>query len=227
MLKDRGYEIGTAELEETYEEFEAKDLVKRQLNLIAKRPVQTSSFEEGGMEADQVMMEPIYVVFTTDKDTVNKDTINKIVVFMDKYSTENQNANTQPLTTAIVIVKGGTTPIAKKVRFLDSQFAECPGDAPLRDRALYVGRAACQHHLPRTGAQARRAPRQQEARAPQALQSQGEPAAQDPVRGPHCALLRRASRASDEDRSALGDSRPVRDLQTGGVIINLLKLLRL
>ena len=115
MLRDRGFEIGDAELEETYEEFEAKYLAKPQMNLVAKRPVAPASADEG-MEADAVMMEPIYVVFATKEEKMSKESINKIIGFMHQYSEENKNPNTQELLNAILIVKGGTTPIAKKVR---------------------------------------------------------------------------------------------------------------
>jgi hypothetical protein len=82
MLRDRGYEVGDAELEETYEEFEAKYLVKPQLNLVAKRPVATVGAAEEGMETDQVMMEPIYVVFATKEEKISKESINKVIGFM-------------------------------------------------------------------------------------------------------------------------------------------------
>lgn len=119
MLRDRGYEIGDADLEETYEEFEAKYLVKPQLNLVAKRPVASVGVaEEGGMDTDQVMMEPIYVVFATKEEKLSKESINKVIGFMHQYSEENKNPNTQELLNAILIVKGGTTPIAKKVSHL-------------------------------------------------------------------------------------------------------------
>ena len=40
MLRDRGYEIGDDEIEETYEEFEKKYLAKpTMLSFVAKRPV--------------------------------------------------------------------------------------------------------------------------------------------------------------------------------------------
>ena len=39
MLKDRDYEIGSVELEETYEDFEKEYLNKPQMNFIAKRKV--------------------------------------------------------------------------------------------------------------------------------------------------------------------------------------------
>ena len=40
MLRDRGYEIGDPEIEESYTEFEARQLNHRSLNLIAMRPLQ-------------------------------------------------------------------------------------------------------------------------------------------------------------------------------------------
>ena len=48
MLRDRKYEIGDAEIEETYEEFEKWYLTKPQMNFIAKRSVPGVS----GMETD-------------------------------------------------------------------------------------------------------------------------------------------------------------------------------
>jgi len=90
MLKDRGYEIGDAELEESYDEFEQRYLARPQLNFIAKRALPGSSAVEG---ADPEM-EPIYVVFATKEEKLSRDSVAKIVSFMDEYSTENNSPNT-------------------------------------------------------------------------------------------------------------------------------------
>ena len=59
MLRDRGYQIGDAEIEETFEEFEPRFLEKpdnaKSLNMIVKRPTPT------GQE------DPIFVVFAQDE----------------------------------------------------------------------------------------------------------------------------------------------------------------
>ena len=51
MLRDRGYEIGDPEIEETYEEFEARQLTHRSLNLIAMRPMQQGRNHATALEA--------------------------------------------------------------------------------------------------------------------------------------------------------------------------------
>ena len=111
MLRDRGYEIGDAEIEETYEEFEKQYLAKPYMNFIAKRPIPG----ETSIENDLPMMQPIYVVFYPKDDKLSNEGIKKVFNFMHNYSTENKNPNTTELLNAILIVKGGTTPIAKKV----------------------------------------------------------------------------------------------------------------
>lgn len=114
MLRDRGYEIGDAELEESYEEFEKRYLSKPSMNLVARRPVANQG---DAMDTGSPMMEPIYVVFANKEDKLSKDSILKVVGFMDQYSKNNEDPHTQELLNAILIVKGGLTPIAKKVSF--------------------------------------------------------------------------------------------------------------
>ena len=65
MLRDRGYEIGDAEIEESYEEFEQRQLVHRNLHLIVMRPLpgrtSMSISDEAGIPSQ--MREPIFVAF--------------------------------------------------------------------------------------------------------------------------------------------------------------------
>ena len=63
-------------------------------------------------------MEPIYVVFYPKDDKLSKEGINKVLNFMHNYSTENKNPNTTELLNSIIILKGGSTTIAKKVRWV-------------------------------------------------------------------------------------------------------------
>ena len=112
MLRDRDYEIGSVELEETYEDFEKEYLNKPQMNFIAKRKVK-SAFS---METDDLVeYEPIYIVFANKEEKLTKDSMNKVVDFMNQYSTNNKQPNVKDLLKAILIVKGGATNIAKKV----------------------------------------------------------------------------------------------------------------
>ena len=210
MLRDRGYEIGDAELEESYEEFEKRYMAKPQLNLVAKRPVQQGS---DAMDTGAPMMEPIYVVFANKDDKLSKDAILKVVGFMDAYSKNNDDPHTQELLNAILIVKGGLTPIAKKVSFGFLTPVEHRAIRAICDRDVHAGGAACQHHQPRAGAQALGTCRLREERAPQEVPRQGEPAAEDLVRGPSGSLFRREAWPGSEDCAPLGDSRSLRDLQ--------------
>ena len=117
MLRDRGYEISEAELEETYEEFEQRYLARPQLNFIAKRVKLDRALvgdDEDGAGGEP-MMEPIYVVFANKEEKLGRDSIGKVVAFCDEYSKEKSTANTSQLLNVIIIVKGGATPIAKKV----------------------------------------------------------------------------------------------------------------
>lgn len=107
----------------------------------------------GGMDADQVMMEPIYVVFATKEDKLSKDSINKVIGFMHKYSEDNKDPHTQVLLNAILIVKGGTTPIAKKVSKVAFELnligtLVCRVVCAFRDRDVHAGRAPGQHNAP-------------------------------------------------------------------------------
>ena len=74
MLRDRGYEIGDEEIEETYEDFEKKYLTSPKiLNFIARRPVKGSMMEvDEGAQAEQ-MMEPIYVKFVKKEEKLSHD----------------------------------------------------------------------------------------------------------------------------------------------------------
>ena len=79
MLRDRGYEIGDGEIEETFEEFEQRYLNKPQMSFIAKKPVQGSAVGEEG----EILMEPIFVNFATKEEKLGQDAIKQLVNFMD------------------------------------------------------------------------------------------------------------------------------------------------
>ena len=67
MLQDRGYDIGDAEIEESYEEFEARNLTNQ--NIIAMRPkpghTSVAHLDEDGNP--MTMKEPIFVAFAPDE----------------------------------------------------------------------------------------------------------------------------------------------------------------
>ena len=117
MLRDRGYEIGDGEIEESFEEFAQRYLNKPQMSFIAKRP---SIGNDGVMtEEGEFLMEPILVKFATTEEKLGQDAIKSLVNFMDQYSKESSDKNKcKELYDAILIVKGGSTAIARKVSTL-------------------------------------------------------------------------------------------------------------
>ena len=75
MLRDRGYGVADAEIEESFEEFEQRYAKNSNINLIAQRP-QVSGLpivadDDANMEEAQNMQESIYVVFETQKTKLN------------------------------------------------------------------------------------------------------------------------------------------------------------
>jgi len=83
MLRDRGYEIGDAEIEESYEDFEQRISMKHgakavSLNMIAKRPTPTGQNE------------PIFVVFAQD-ERLGAESLRSLLEFMDTWSKNNDD----------------------------------------------------------------------------------------------------------------------------------------
>ena len=118
MLQDRGYEIGQAEIEETFDEFEARQLTKANLNIIAMRPIPgrttTAATDEAG-NAGQ-MKEPIFVAFAPD-EKLGQEVFRSMLEYMDSWSKENKDDMLcTELLNAILVVKGSSTQIFKKVR---------------------------------------------------------------------------------------------------------------
>ena len=105
MLRDRGFEIGDDEIEETYEEFEKKYLAKpSMLNFVAKRAVAANQMEvDDGQPASQ-LMEPIYVKFVKKEEKLSQEQVREIVLFMSSYSMANKQEDMQELQNAILIV---------------------------------------------------------------------------------------------------------------------------
>lgn len=67
MLKDRGYDIGDPEIEESFEDFETRLATLKSVNIIAKRP--TGKFNSAVLDEagnPKPMMEPIFVAFAPD-----------------------------------------------------------------------------------------------------------------------------------------------------------------
>jgi hypothetical protein len=106
MLRDRDYEIGDDEINETYEDLEKKYLTSPKIvNFIARRPVQGSMMEvDEGAKTEQ-MMEPIYVKFIKKEEKLSHEQINEIVCFMSGYSKTGLQKDTQELQHAILITK--------------------------------------------------------------------------------------------------------------------------
>ena len=88
---------------------------KPSMNFIAKRVVPDSNF--GGESGEgKAKMEPIFVVFATDVEKIGRETINKVITTMEQYTKLNEaDESITEFLNAILVVKGGITPIAKKV----------------------------------------------------------------------------------------------------------------
>ena len=114
ILKDRGYEIDDGDIDQTFEQFKLNLTSKPSMNFIAKRVVPDAGEPEDVQEAD-LKMEPIFVVFAIDVDKIGRETINKVITTMEQYTKLNEEDKTiTEFLNAILIVKGGITPIAKK-----------------------------------------------------------------------------------------------------------------
>jgi len=113
ILRDRGYEINDNDINQSFEDFKSDYETKPSQNFIAKREV-----ADGGMEVDgaaKTKMEPIFVVFATDVEKIGRETINKVITTMEQYTKMNEtDEQITEFLNAILIVKGGITPIAKK-----------------------------------------------------------------------------------------------------------------
>lgn len=113
MLRDRGYNIAEALIEETYEQFEQRDGALKMQNFLAYRPVESS--EVADPEQPQ-LSEPIYIVFENQKDKITGDDIKRLVAFMGnhKKDTDDQNNLVNYLRKCIIVVKNGSTAIGRK-----------------------------------------------------------------------------------------------------------------
>ena len=119
MLRDRGYEIGDDEIEETYEDFEKKYLTSPKiLSFIARRPVQGAMMDVDEGAAPEQMMEPIFVQFLKKDEKLSHDQIKEIVCQMSNYSKIGLQKDTMELQHAILITQSQLTPITKKVSSL-------------------------------------------------------------------------------------------------------------
>lgn len=118
ILRDRGYEINDNDINQSFEDFKSDYETKPSQNFIAKREV-----ADGGMEVDgaaKTKMEPIFVVFATDVEKIGRETINKVITTMEQYTKMNEtDEQITEFLNAILIVKGGITPIAKKVSYFN------------------------------------------------------------------------------------------------------------
>ena len=116
MLRDRGYETGSAELEETFEDFcqKLEDHPSDERHIIAKRAVEIA--EEDNPEAE-AKWDPIFVRFVKSSQKIDKDFIGMIVRFMDDWinKADHKSQGYNELRTTILIVNSGATSIARKV----------------------------------------------------------------------------------------------------------------
>ena len=170
MLRDRGYEIGDDLIEENYEEFERRQLTKSSLNIIAMRPVpgRTTTAETDAAGNPAQMKEPIFVAFAQD-DKLGQEVFKSLLEYMDRWSQDNRdNMLCSELLNSILVVKGTSTSIFKKVRLtnfwrlqLSTIFKVilttiCVFSVPcklqsLSLRSFSAGRAFGEHHSPRAG----------------------------------------------------------------------------
>jgi len=116
MLRDRGYEIGDPEIEETFEEFENRNLTHRSLNMIVTRPIpgRTSIAETDEHGNPGQMKEPIFVAFAPD-EKLGQDAFRSLLEYMNKWTIENKDKLCIDLLNAILVVKGASSQLFKKV----------------------------------------------------------------------------------------------------------------
>ena len=117
MLRDRGYQIGAAEIEEPFEDFEQRNLTPSALNMIVKRPIpgRTSIevLDEHGNQAQ--MMEPIFVAFAQQEKLGNEAFLALITYMNDWSEKKNNDPCCNQLQNCILIVKGTTSQLFRKV----------------------------------------------------------------------------------------------------------------
>jgi hypothetical protein len=89
MLRDRGYEINDADINQSVEDFKADYESKPSQNFIAKRHVADGAMD-GEDGAQKTKMEPIFVVFATDVEKIGRETINKVITTMEQYTKMNE-----------------------------------------------------------------------------------------------------------------------------------------
>lgn len=125
MLRDRGYRITDAQIDETYEEFEKTYLEKPQINFLAYRPTDENAGDNDNENMDDGKEEAIYVHFVNKDEKLSTESIKKLMTWMNTYSTDNKSTKMSDLLNCIIIVKSGATSLAKKVsEFL---FQNCLG----------------------------------------------------------------------------------------------------
>ena len=88
MLRDRGFEIGDDEIEETYEEFEKKYLAKSSmLSFVTKEQLQVTKLK---CTMASQLMQLIYVKFVKKEEKLSQEQVREIVLFMSSYSIANK-----------------------------------------------------------------------------------------------------------------------------------------
>ncbi len=86
MLRDRGYQISDAQIEESFEDFEKSYLEQKQINFIAHRPILNSLGDAENQNMDDGRDEVIYVVFHNNDEKLGSESIKKLVTWMNTYS---------------------------------------------------------------------------------------------------------------------------------------------
>ena len=116
MLKDRGYDIGDPEIEESFEDFETRLATLKSVNIIAKRP--TGKFNSAVLDEagnPKPMMEPIFVAFAPD-DKLGQEAFKSLLAYMSKWSDETtRDPCVTDMLNAILVVKGASSQIFRKV----------------------------------------------------------------------------------------------------------------
>lgn len=116
MLRDRGYQISDAQIEESFEDFEKSYLEQKQINFIAHRPIEDASADAENERMEEGKDEVIYVVFQQNDEKLGQDSIKKLVTWMNTYSSsDSKSSKTEPLMNCIIVGKSGVTSLAKKV----------------------------------------------------------------------------------------------------------------
>ena len=116
MLKDRGYNIGDAALEESYEEFteRLRPTGYKNRHIIAYRPGRQHATEVDENGEPAMMKEPIFVCFA-EEEKLGQEAFKGLLEYMDRWSKGETDKLVMNMLNAILVVKGSSTQVFKKV----------------------------------------------------------------------------------------------------------------